>query len=288
MFSADTVYVIATSRGAYPATDLVRSLHWTSARDHYIVIVDRKKDVELPSDLDKGHTILTVEGDGNVQDQFVAGTGIKWCLDQGIEARQFVVLDDKCLVMQQGLDVWALEHMTKTQVGLMGVTDRMNYSDAYSKVTALFDRWDMPHSMWVPQSETVHESVLFLSGELANALFTKNMLNPDGADQWPMPYGPFISWSAQMLGFYQVGWGHMDRPIPPLYANHTRHHRNQPAPHILNTGFKLYYSVQHVPAYSEERLRETFKRLRGEDAKEYEPIRPTVSPQPTGPPTTQE
>jgi len=286
MFEVDTVFVIATRRGSYPAQDLVRSIRWSCQSSHYTVIVDRGKDVEMPADLKDGYTILTIDQDTGAQDQFVAGLGLKWCVDQGIKAKQFVILDDKCLVMQRGIDTWALDHMQKTQVGLLGVKDRLNYEDAYGKVSPLMDRWDMPHALWVPQSETVHESVLYLSGPLVQTLFEKNLLVPEGVEQGPLPYGPIISWAAQMLGFFQVGWGHMDQQMPPLYVNHSKHARFQPAPHILNTQFKLYYSVRNVPSYSEERLRESFKKMRGEDAKDFDPVKPTVAPQPMGPPTT--
>lgn len=288
MFEVDTIYVIATSRGSYPAVDLVRSLRWSSLSSSYAVIVDRGKNVEMPADLTDGYTILQIDNDTGAQDQFVAGLGLKWCVDQGVKAKQFVVLDDKCLVMQRGVDTWALEHLQKTQIGVLGVKDRLNYEDAYQKVAPLMDRWDMPHGLFVPGSETVHEAVLYLSGPLVQTLFENNLLVPEGVEQWPLPYGPFISWASQMLGFYQVGWGHMDQHMPPLYVNHSKHSRFQPAPHILNTQFKLYYSVRNVPSYSEERLRESFKRMRGEEAKEFDPIKPTVAPQPVGPPTAVE
>jgi len=288
MFDVDTVYVIATRRGSYPAQDLVQSLRWSSLSSHYTVIVDRGKDVEMPKGLTDGYTILTIDADTGIQDQFVAGLGLKWCIDNGVRAKQYVVLDDRCLVMQRGLDTWALEHMQKTQVGLLGVKDRLNYEDAYQKVTPLMDRWEMPHLLFTPGRQTVHEAAFYLSASLVQTLFDKNLLVPDGADQWPLPYGPFISWAAQMLGYFQVGWGEMDQQMPPFYVNHTKHSRFQPAPHILNTQFKLYFSVRHVPGYSEERLRESFKRMRGEEAKVFDPVKPTVAPQPVGPPTTVE
>lgn len=286
MFEVNTVFVIATRRGSYPVMDLMRAIRWGSIGSHYTVVVDRSKNVEIPDDIKEGYTILTIEQDTGAQDQFVAGLGLKWCIDQGVKADQYVVLDDKCLVMQRALDVWSLEHMRKTGVGLVGVKDRLNFEDAYAKVAPLMDRWSMPHPLFVPGRDTINEAALFMSAALVQKLFDVNLLVPEGVEQWPLPYGPFISWAAQMYGFYQVGWGHMDQSMPPLYINHTKHSRYQPAPHILNTQFKLYYSVRHVACYSEERLREAFKKMRGEVAKDYDPVRPTVAPQPTGPPAT--
>jgi hypothetical protein len=286
MFSVDTVYVVVTSRGPYVAWDLLRALRWSSEGSHYTVIVDRAGTVSPPADLTDGYSILAPERPIKASDAFVAGTGIKWCIDQGMQARQYMILSDECVIMQRGIDTWALEQLRKTQVGILGVRDRLSYEDAYSRVAGLMDSWGMPHGLWAPASETLHEAVLYLSGALAQTLFENNLLVLDGVEHWPLPYGPFISWAAQMLGFYQVGWGSMDQQILPLYVNHSKHARCQPAPHILNTKFVLYYSVRNVVGFTEERIRETFKKLRGETGKDFEPIRPSLSPKPPAPQVT--
>lgn len=288
MFSVDTVYVLPTSRGPYAVLDLMRSLRWSSQSSHYTVIVDRAGNVQLPADITEGCTSLRIEQDSGISDQFAAGLGLKWCLDNSVKAKQFVVLDDKCLVLQRGLDTWALEKMANEQIGLLGVKDRLNYEDAYAKVAPLLALWELPHAMFTPGPETINEAVMFMSGLLVQEMFKRNMLLPPQVEQWPLPYGPYISWLAQMSGLYQVAWGSMDLQMPPLYVNHVKHSRYQPAPHILNTQFKLYYSVRNVMGYSEERLRESYKRMRGEPAKSFEPLRPTVSPQPIGPPSVRQ
>lgn len=285
----DTVYVIATRRGTYPVDDILRSLRWSSTGSHYTVILDRTGGVTIPEDLKEGYAVLTVEQHNNIQDQFIALLGIKWAIDKGLEAKQYLILDDRCLVMQREIDAWALEHIVKQQVGTIGVRDRLNYEDAYSKITPLFDAWDLAHQMWVPGPETLHEAAVYISGALAKEMYKQNLLPPEGVEQWPLPFGPFISWVSQMLNFYQVAWGAMDVPMPPLYVNHPGQQsaRFQPPPHILNTSFKLYFSVRHVLSHSEERIREVFKKMRGDEAKDFEPIRPSVSPKQSGPPATE-
>lgn len=284
MFTVDTVYVLATSRGTYPIEDLVRSLRWSSLSSHYTVIVDRNNKINMPDDLKDGYTILRVEGQkAKVQDQFIAGMGIKWCLDQQIAAKQFVLLDDRCLITQKGADSWALEHMEKTGMGFIGVRDRLNYEDAYSKMTPYFDMWDLPHAQFIPGPETVHEAVLFISQPLAAAFYEKNLWSGEGVDQWPLPYGPYISWIAQMLGYFQVAWGAMDDPMFPLFVCPPAKSRMQLAPHVLSSQFRVYFSAQHVLGYSEEHVREMFKKVRGEPVSPREPMRPSVSPRRTGP-----
>lgn len=282
MFEVDTVFSIATSRGPYIAHDLIKSIRWSCTRPNYIVIVDRGGDVPRIPELADGYTLLTTDPH-RAADPWLAGLGLKWAVDVGIQAKYFVVLSDECLILQQGIDAWALEHAAKTQVGLLGVRDRLNYDDAYKKCTPWFDMWDLPHTNYEPSGETVHDAAVWMSSSLVSQLFSRNLLPPNDCEQWPLPYGPFISWAAQMLGFYQVGWGHMDKRIPPLFVNHTGRSRHMPEPHVLHPQFALYYSARRCAGYSEEDLREAYKRQRGEPARSIEPFRPVVSPKPDGP-----
>lgn len=281
MFQVETVYVVASGRGDYVIEDMLRALRWTSQATSYTVIVDRGAGAKISDDIKAGYTILKVEDAEGIADGFVTNLGVKWCIDQQVQAKQFVLLDDQCIILQPGLDTWGLEHMQKTQVGLLGVEDRINYVDAYNKMMPFFDQWQLPHANFIPGNSTLHHAALFLSDGLVNRMYQASLLTLDGVAKWPLPYGPFISWTAQMLGFYQVAWGSMDRNMPPLYVNSTTGQRH-PAPHILSPQFKLYYPSRHAAGYSEEHLRDAFKKMRGETAKQHEPIRPKVSPQQKG------
>jgi len=282
MFEVDTLFVVATRRGSYVAHDLIRSIRWSSQQSHYTVVVDLAGDVEPLEDLKDGHGIIRASV-GKAADGFGAGLGLQWAFDKGIQARQYVILSDACLLLRQGVDTWALPHMQKTQVGLLGVIDRLNVEDAYGKCASFFDSWNAPHHNLSPGPETLHEACLWLSNGLATAMYQKGLFTPEGCENWPLPYGPYISWTAQMLGFYQVGWGHMDKRLPPLYVNHTGRARHQPEPHILSAQFLVYYSARHCVSYTEENLREAYKRMRGEPAKTVDPWKPSVSPKPLGP-----
>lgn len=265
MFSVDSVFVIATRRGSYPVLDLFNSIRWSCQSSFYVVVVDCREDVEFPPEITQGFTVLTAGQEIEAEDGFMRGAGIRWAIDKGIRCKQFVLLDDACLLLQPGLDVWALERMQKSQVGLIGVVDRLSHEDAFKRCTPLMDVWNMPHSNFEPGACSVHAAALFLSASAAATLYQQNLLVPDDCGQWPIPFGPFISWAVQMYGYYMVGWGHMDKQLPPLFVSHTDRSRFLPAPHILSAKFGLYYSLRHVPGYSEEDLREMFKKMRGED-----------------------
>jgi hypothetical protein len=279
----ETIFVIATSRGTYPVLDLFNSIRWSCRQSYYVVIVDRVGDVEFPADVKEGYTLLQMSSEAKASDGFLCGAGVSWAISKGIQCKQFVLLDDACLVIQPGIDNWSLGHMQKTQVGLLGVLDRLNYEDAYKRCAPWMDIWDMPQTSFDPGPNSIHEAVVFLSATVAAELHKRALLIPAGCEQWPIPYGPYISWAVQMLDHYMVGWGHMDKQMPPLFVAHTKRARFLPAPHILSSKFLLYYSLRNVPGYSEEELREAFKRMRGEAAKTVEPYRPVVFPQRTGP-----
>lgn len=279
----DTIFVIATRRGTYAVLDLLSSIRWSCQQSHYVVIVDGGGDVALPESVQGGYAVLQVECAPATAAGFMRGVGIRWAIDKGMRCEQYVLLDDACLVIQPGLDAWSLGHMRKTQVGMIGVMDRLSYEDAYTRCAPWMDMWNMPQSSFEPGANSVHEAAIFLSEAAASALYSRNLLMPDRCEQWPIPYGPFISWAIQMCGYYMVCWGHMDKQMPPLFVSHTKRSRFLPAPHILSSQFSLYYSLRHVPGYSEGELREAFKKMRGEDAKAIKPYRPAVYPQPAGP-----
>jgi len=282
MFEVQTVVALHASRGAYPVQDLLRAMQW-GFREPWHAVVINTSGSELLLESNRC-TILTPDlGEQKIAPGFLRGIGIKWALDESVQAKQFMLLDDACMILQPGLDQWSYEHLSKTHVGIMGVVERYHRSDAYARCTPIFDWWNLPHGEFEPDGRTLMDPAIFLSAEAAMTLYQRNLLVPDKCDQWPLGHGVYMSWVSQMLGLYQVGWGHTDKPMPPLYVHEHGNIRCQPGPHILSPSFMLYYSARHATGYSEEDLREAFKRTRGEQAKETMPMRPVVSPEQRGP-----
>jgi hypothetical protein len=280
MNEVDTVFIVASDRGSYVVSDIVRSIKWTCANSCYVVIVDLAKNVSLPQDMGIDYTVLNLEnysfGSG-----FARNIGIKWAIDNGIRCKQFVCVSDSSLIMQPGLDMFLLKQMTKTQIGLLGVQSMWSASAEYDSVVGCLAEWDLPYSKYRPEGFHLVDSIHVISYECAKALFEANALVRNDVGKWPLSYAVFMSWVAQMLGFYQVGWGMTCKQMPPFYVNpSSRNERRLPAPHLLSTRFMFYDSLRCVEGYSEEEIREVFKIQRGEDAIRPDPMRPVVVPDP--------
>lgn len=279
MLEVDSVFVVPTRRGSYVIEDLINSIKWSCQRSFHVIVVDLTGELSLQSTVD----CSVIRSNSSVCSTFAGCAGVKAAVDRGIRSQQYVVLDDACLIIQPGIDTWALEHLSKTQVGLLGVVDRLNYEDAFSRCAVLFDEWDMPYHSFEPGPLSLSDAAIFLAAPVVLAMYHQGLLVPTTCVRWPLSVGVYLSWVVQMLGYYLVGWGHMDKPMPPLYVNHSGRSRFLPAPHILSPRFALYYSVRHVLGYSEEELRNAFKRVRGEPSELSEPFRPVVIPWSVGP-----
>jgi len=280
MFEVDTVVTLHAGRGPYPILDLIAAIAWGFDRPYHIVVLNTGEKFDVPDNV----TVLAPDlGEKKFHPGFIRNLGVKWAIDEGVQTKQFMLLDDACMILQHGLDVWSYEQMTKTNVGILGVVEQFHRSDAYARCTPIFDLWNLPHGDFDPDGYSLCSSAVFMSAAAAMTLYQRNLLAPDRCEQWPLPHGVYLSWVTQMLGLYQVGWGHSDKPLPPLYVHEHARARCQPGPQILSPAFSLFYSARQVTGYSEEELREAFKRHRGEPAKTREPMRPVVSPTQRGP-----
>jgi len=280
MFDVETVFVIATRRSSYVIEDILRSIAWSCQQAAYVIVIDRENKIKIPTDMSVGHTVLSPNNlDPTVSDAFARGVGIKWVIDKGITCKQYVGISDESLVLRQGFDTFLLSQLQKTSLGLVGVSDNMSYQAAFEHQVHFFEEWGLPHGNCTQHnnSDVLHDGMLAMSSELAMALFNSNLLQREDLGNWTLSYGAFVSWVSQMLGFYRVAWGRVNQQMPPLYVQDSKT-GCLPAPHILSERFMFYHSLREVSAYSEEHIREVFKRQRGEPAKQPDPIRPLVSP----------
>ena len=127
---------------------------------------------------------------------------------------------------------------------------------------------------------TLADDVLLLPYQATVHLQDAKLLVPDiaGLEQWPTTGGAYYSWSLQMTARRIVGWGLCDQPLPPLFVSCGNSPRI--APTLLSDSFLLYSSAAGVPHYTEEYLREVYKRHRGEVTREIPAFAPIVSPDP--------
>jgi hypothetical protein len=275
----ETAYIVTARRGTYATTDVIRSITMTSQRTHCVIVVVDGPAVVLPEDLASVCTVL--QRDTTVADtQPPAFQALNYCSQQGLAVHQYMLLDDECLVLGAGVDAWAAEQLCKTHIGVLGVGSVLDYTTNYRLALGTFAELEVPFELYTPSGPTLLDHVLWLSHHFVADLFSRGLFRPDMVLPSNVPYGTLLSWLAQILGYYQLVWGTADVSMPPLFVDDGRQHRQQPAPHILSSQFKLYRSVRRVSGYTEEYLREAYKRQRGEPAKDVTPVRPVLYPRP--------
>lgn len=269
-----TTYIVTSRRAGDSLRDTLRSVRWGST-EPAILVAATAAAADPPGDDCCDVALAASEQCKTLA--FMAGDALRWCLQNGNDSRQFVLLADDCLVIQRGLDAWAAGVLQRAGSAVVGVLDHASYSSAYDSVRPWFAELSMPHVTFEPGPETLADSVLVLSRDAAERLYSFGVFNSAYFNNWPLPFGVLLSWSAQMLGIPQIGWGSVVRRMPPLFC--TDHRRaGHVEPQALSEQFVLYSSVQRCLGYSEFALRELYRRKRGEAAPTWTPLKPTVSP----------
>jgi hypothetical protein len=201
--------------------------------------------------------------------------GIQFALNDGIDFRYVLCLDDDALPIGCGIDEWAIAKMDLTAIDLLGVRDRVHYQNYWKQVPQLLGRW-LPEArnIFGPvdlSSETIFYAINWMSRGLVDAMVERSLLVPDGCAGWPLWPDPYISWVAQILGAYVVTWGSMDDPKPPIYANQHNHMRLAPSPKILRRDFLIYHPIRYVAVHDEQSLRQYYAWFR-KQTRDGEPL----------------
>lgn len=263
----DTVFVFGTEHAAV-AIDQIDAISWSCKWTHRIVVIDRtRRGLGLP---DGGsHEVVRVPEDlRRTVFGFQQLAALGMLVDQGWQFGQAILLSEDSLLLGKGLDEWCGLRIKEQDAGVIGVEDRRCYMESFPSCAATFSGWDVPHEIFedAPNNKTVADPFQALSGVLVRDLFARNLLTPPDCAEWLLPFGPYISWVPQMLGYTQLLHGHMDRQLPPLYVNELRS-RQLPSPTILSQEFLLYHSLKGTCAFSANDLRVGYKRLRERDPK---------------------
>lgn len=261
--SVRSLFVFATNRSEFILNDQLAAIEWACDMPHHVVVVDDAKKFGEPGTYGNYSLIHSTVPSMKHLSGFKNNEAVKFAIKGGIEFDQVVFLDDDALPIGKGVDSWSLERLAETDVDLLGAQDRLNYQEYWGIAEELFDNWGVKGlDNFYPASDGVFYATCFMSRRAAEGLYEAGLLVPEGCEHWPLWPDPYISWAVQSLGFYQMCWGHMDRPRPPLYLNHLYHMRYAPAPWVLRDDFALYHSVRGVSHYSEEFIRTYYKRLR--------------------------
>lgn len=259
MFKVDSLFVCCVDNH-YTAFDQIEAIKWCCTHTSHVAIVDTSEQPIHPPGDYEGYSFIRATG--HYDTGWMALAAIKALLDREALFGQALLLGQYALPIGRGLDSWAANQI-KSGAGVLGVEDRYCYYEAFSSCSPLFAEWSLPHELFEdpPSTKTVAEGFQVVSGALLHDMFNRLLLPPPSCAEWRLPFGVFLSWVAQMLNYEQRLIGHMDKPLPPLYVS-TLRQRHLPAPHILSSEFKLYYSLNRVPGYSVFDLRQGYKRMR--------------------------
>lgn len=263
----DTVFVFGTEHAAV-ALDQLDAISWSCKWTHRILVIDRtRRGLGLP-DADTYEIVRMPDELRRVAAGFQQLAALGMLINQGWQFGQAILLSEDSLPIGKGLDEWCGQLIKEQAAGVIGVEDRCSYMESFPSCAMTFSCWEVPHEIFedAPNNKTVASPFQVLSGVLVRDLFARNLLPPPDCEDWLLPFGPYISWVPQILGYTQLLHGHMDRQLAPLYVNELQS-RQLPSPTILSREFLLYHSLKGTCAFSANDLRVGYKRLRERDSK---------------------
>jgi glycosyltransferase involved in cell wall biosynthesis len=263
MDSVDTLIVCAINRGHDIAADLLDGLRWGCVRPFHLILIDDVGNIEVA-----GPDVTVIRSAIESRKEFSGfknNEGIVHAIAAGLEFEVVLCLDDDVLPIGRGFDDWACGLMDRYAVDLLGVGDRIDYSNDWPDWKKQFGEWVPEAVNFIPVAEGVFYSATWLSRYLVLDLASRGLLVPPNYEQWTLWPDVYISWMAQALGHHVKIWGTMDAPVAPLYANHPDTMTGAPQPWILRSDFSLYHSIRAIPAVSEAAVRHHYRRLRSAD-----------------------
>jgi hypothetical protein len=226
------------------AIDQLDAVAWAFKGRWHVVFVAKAE--RLLSIKDDRCTVLSFP-QSEWADQFTWLVALQQFMRADWQIGQIIYLEADTLLIGKGLDGWAASRV-KQNAGVIGVPDRLNYSDAYLSCSPLFAEWGVPHELWdaAPNTRTPLSGVLVLSYSFAKDLFHRQLLPPPTFGEWRLTVGAYLAWVAQMLNYEVVLVGSMDRPEPPIYANYWACYSHLPPPQILSPRFLVYHSLLRI------------------------------------------
>lgn len=265
MRSGLTLYVTHSARDPEIAADGIAAARWASKHTCVALLVVDSGQAE---DYSRCGADLVLEStltpDRPELLDFRFYEGLKYAIDQGVEFEQAICFRDDAMFLGRNIDDLLSRTFYKETADLIGVADRHYYGESFMRLGRLFSQWRVPHESWdkPPQSFTVHPAVFALTHKLARELFYRRLLVPPGLEDWPLPFGPYVSWTCQMLLMPQLLRGSMNRPTPPFYINDGWGGAYNPPPYLLHSNVALYWSLRRVAGYSESETRTWCRTLR--------------------------
>jgi hypothetical protein len=267
MRTYDTLVVVASNRGGDTCRDLLACLRWGMAGSWHLVLVDDVGTAGTAFDAGDDHTVIrSALIPGKMRSGFKNNEGAAFALARGDRFEAVLCLDDDSLLVGRGLDEWALARIADDRADLIGVADRVSYLGEWPRWRPFFLKALPASSLFVPTAETIFYPICWMSRRLVERAAACGLLVPSHYQEWDAWPDVYVSWLCQLLGGYQMAVGHMDRPSPPIYAEHPNSMERAPQPWILHPDFKAYHSIRAVPCYAEHEVRAYYRHKRAAGA----------------------
>ena len=258
-----TLYVVRANRTPEIAADTVAAARWASAQACSVALVvpaaDRAAYNGCGADYVYGSDVPRGSGD------FAFGDALAQAWNDGLEFEQAICLRDDATFLGKRVDEIVAGKLQQESADLFGVAnDQAYYADNFLRVGAFFSQWRVPHESWdrAPTALTLHTALFAMTSTLVGQLFNRRLLLPANYTDWPMPYGPYLTWTCQLLGMTVATAGGIQRPAPPFYVNDSNGGAYNPPPYLLAPSVVGYWSMRHVSGYSETETRAWCRMLR--------------------------
>lgn len=284
MTHVDLMFVVSSKRGRYVLEDIAAALRWAcTTASHYTLCIDesQREYRELRGHYEIRSPVITDKQCAQLPSGFSALTMLEApeTFRIPVAAQHVVLLSDRCLLTGVAFDRFLLERLSSATFGAMGVEQSGDFEDMFSMNLPILGRNKLNHQAWENPPPVLADDILVLSDNLLAAMRSRQLFTPGNCGDWSGTLGAYVAWVSVCLGLPVVSWGYGHKALPPLYVNTTG--VSVPPPHILSPAFQLFAPVDKVLSYAEADLRDMYKRLRGEPAREVKSFGPvaTIGPQ---------
>lgn len=273
----DTLFVTSSRQGWYYLEDTIAAINWScdASKTHYVVAVDESETIQQPSQ-DGVYQLVHTDLPQSLNSGWHMAAGLQWAIENDIEFEQVILLSDDCLPVGQMFDAFMLDRINKQGVGVIGVRDIQRHTEWWRVSQTFLTANNLPTDGWEQEPAALCDGVLVLSKLFVQRLRESGLIVPGNVEDCQLPFGVYLSWACQLSGYFVVGWGSNDKPMPPVYCVDAGP-MNVPSPHYLDPAkFFMFAPVSAVQSYTPREVRELFKRYRGEPSMELKMINPTL------------
>lgn len=267
MKTFDFLCIMATNSNKDVVYDQIESLFWGLGSNFGLIIVnDGNNELNFSQS-----NIFTIKPKGTIHSAskvgFKINEGLKWALENNINFKCAMILDDDALIINRGLSDWFIEKFEKNKnLGMIAVGDdnlaNKNYSDKSKHETYknLLFNWIGTRKIIIPKKYAFY-AVNFQSYNMIRFFHEKKLLDYE-KEKWPYPCETFQTIICNSLDFeIELHGQYPDNLVPPLYVMH-HGSKNPMDPRNLPKSFLIHHSIRHVKNVGEWEIRKFYRKKR--------------------------